>query len=146
MKRKSEIAATKFKEGYNCAQSVIYSFCDELNLDKDTALKIACGFGGGMGRKQEVCGAITGGIMVLGSKHGRGENDESEVMSENYKKVSELLELFEKKHGTYICRNLLNNCELQTDEGQQRFKDNDLKSKVCIPCVQSVVEILEKIL
>lgn len=146
MKKKAEIAVNKFKEGYNCAQSVFYSFCDDLNIKKDTALKIACGFGGGMARKQEVCGAVTGGIMVLGAKLGRGEKDEPEIMSENYKKVRELLDLFEKKHGTYICRNLLNDCNLYTQEGQQRFKENDLKNKICIPCVQSVVEILEEIL
>ena len=146
MRKKTEIAVKKFKEGYNCAQSVFYSFCDDLNIKKDTALKIACGFGGGIARKQEVCGAVTGGIMVLGAKHGRGEKDDTEVMSENYKKERELLELFEKKHGTYICRNLLNNCDLYTQEGQQRFKENNLKNKICVPCVQSVIEILEEIL
>jgi hypothetical protein len=48
---RAEQAVLKFAEGYNCAQSVLFSFCDDLNLDKDKALKIACGFGAGMGRK-----------------------------------------------------------------------------------------------
>jgi hypothetical protein len=46
------------RQGYNCAQSVLFSFCDDLNLDKDKALKIACGFGAGMGRKEEVCAEL----------------------------------------------------------------------------------------
>ena len=52
---------------------------------------------------------------------------------------------FAKKHGTFICRKLLNGCELMTDEGQKYFKENDLLNKICAPCIQSVVEILENI-
>ena len=47
---KSEQAVAKLMEGYNCAQSV-FSLCYDLKIDKDIALKMACGFGAGMGRK-----------------------------------------------------------------------------------------------
>ena len=90
MKTKSEIAAKKFLEGYNCAQSVFYSFCDDLIFDKNIALKMACGFGGGMGRKEEVCGAVTGGIIVLGAKYGRGEKEDRAATELTYKKTREL--------------------------------------------------------
>ena len=62
MKNHAAIAEEKFGGGYNCAQSVLFSFCEELGLDADTALKIACGFGAGMGRKGEVCGAVSGAL------------------------------------------------------------------------------------
>jgi C_GCAxxG_C_C family probable redox protein len=147
MKRRAEVAIRKFtEEGYNCAQSVLYCFCDDLCIDKDTALKIACGFGGGMARRQEVCGAVTGGMMVLGLASGRGEKEERDIMSENYKKITEMMELFEKKHGTYFCKKLLGECNLAAPEGQKYFHENDLKNKVCIPCVKSVIEIVEKML
>jgi C_GCAxxG_C_C family probable redox protein len=58
---KTDIAVQKFTSGYNCAQSVLSSFSNDLGLDENTPLKIACGFGAGMGRKQEVCGAVSGG-------------------------------------------------------------------------------------
>jgi len=74
MKPKRDIAVSKFLEGYNCAQSIFYSFCDDLRFEKNNALKMACGFGVGMGRKEEVCGALSGGIIVIGAKHGRGRN------------------------------------------------------------------------
>jgi hypothetical protein len=48
---RSEVAIAKFINGYNCAQAVFYAFCDNLNFDKDTALRISCGFGAGMGHK-----------------------------------------------------------------------------------------------
>ena len=65
MKTKSDIAVEKLLANYSCAQSVLYSFCDDLHFDKDTALRMACGFGSGMARKQEVCGAISGGILTI---------------------------------------------------------------------------------
>ncbi len=68
----SDAAAAKFSSGYNCAQSVLWAVAPRLNLDGETALKIACGLGAGIGRSQEVCGAVTGGILALGMKFGRG--------------------------------------------------------------------------
>jgi len=143
---RSDQAAAKFTEGYNCAQSVLFSFCDDLNLDKDQALKLACGFGAGMGRKKEVCGAVSGGILVIGAKYGRGENEDRKTTDGAYIKIRELMNQFSQRYGTYLCRELLNGCELTTEEGQKAYKDNDYFNKVCKPCVRSVVEILETII
>lgn len=144
MKNRSEIAASKFLEGYNCAQSVVYAFGDDLHLERELALKIACGFGAGMGRKEEVCGAVTGGIIVLGARYGRGEKDGKPATELTYQKTRALIDQFTKQHGAYICRNLLNGCDLTSEEGQKYFKENDLANRVCKRCVQSVVEILER--
>ncbi len=140
---KSEQAISKFMGGYNCAQSVFYAFCEDLGVDQDTSLKMACGFGAGMGRKGEVCGAVTGGIMALGVKYGRGEKEDRAVTDAAYVKVRELMDQFASRNGTCICRQLLHGCDLTTEEGQKYFKENDLLNKSCKPCVQSAVEILE---
>ncbi len=140
-----EQATAKFLEGYNCAQSVFYAFCDDLNFEKNTALKMTCGFGGGMGRKGEVCGAVTGGIMVIGAKYGRGDADDIKFTELTFKKTRELMDQFAAKHGAYICRDLINGCDLTTEEGMKQFMENDLINKICKPFVQSVVEILEGI-
>ena len=124
---------------------MLYAFREESDLPEETALKITCGLGAGMGRKEEVCGAVTGGIIVIGAKYGRGVNDDRTVMEKTYAKTRELMDQFAKRHGTFICRKLLNGCELTTEEGQKQFKENDLLNKTCKPCVQSVVEILEGI-
>lgn len=136
----------KFLSGYNCAQAVLYSFCDDLGLESDTALKLACGFGAGMARKQEVCGAVSGGIIVIGLKHGRGENQERSQAEESYGKVRMLMAQFEGRHGTCNCRTLLDGCDLNTPEGQRSFKERDLLHKTCKGCVETVVESLETLL
>jgi C_GCAxxG_C_C family probable redox protein len=99
-----------------------------------------------MGRKEEVCGAVTGGIIVLGAKYGRGEKDDRATTELVYKKTHQLIDQFSAKQGTFICRQLLGDCELTTEEGQKQFQENDLLRKICLPCVHSVVEILEEIL
>jgi C_GCAxxG_C_C family probable redox protein len=146
MKSRGEIAIEKFLEGFNCAQSVFYSFCEDLQFEKNAALKIACGFGAGMGLKGEVCGAVSGGIIVLGLKYGSGNKNEQTATYLTYAKTRDLMDQFAEKHGTFICRKLLNDCDLTTEEGQKHFFEKDLLSKSCKPCVQSVVEILENIM
>jgi C_GCAxxG_C_C family probable redox protein len=146
METKNDIAVRKLIEGYNCAQSILYSFCSDFRIDQDTALKLSCGFGAGMGRKGEVCGAVTGGIIVIGLKYGRGEDDDTVAKETTYAKTLELMERFSAKHGTFLCRKLLNGCDLTTDEGQQYFKENDLLNNACKVCVESVVKILEEML
>ena len=115
-------------------------------MAEETALKLACGLGSGMARKQDVCGAVTGGILVLGLRHGRGSKEDRSAMELTYLKTRELMDQFAQEHGTFVCRKLLNGCELTTDEGQKYFKDNDLRNKICVPCVQSVAGILESFL
>jgi len=107
-------------------------------------LKIACGLGAGMAHKQEVCGAVTGGILVVGMRHGRGCKDDKSAQDHTYIETRKLMDKFSEKHGTVICRKLLNGCDLMTEEGQQYFKENDLLNKLCVPCIQSIVMILEE--
>jgi C_GCAxxG_C_C family probable redox protein len=146
MMTRIEQAVSKMIEGYNCAQSVLFSFCDDLQVEKNSALKLVCGLGAGMGRKAEVCGAVTGGIVVIGAKFGRGEKDNRTATELTYRRTRDLMDKFAEKHGTYICRKLLHDCDLATEKGQKYFKENDLLNKVCVPCVQSVVEFLEHII
>lgn len=96
-----------------------------------------------MGCKGEVCGAVTGGIMVIGARHGRGEKDNRAATELTYAKTRELMDRFAEKHGTFSCRSLLHECDLMTKEGRKYIKENGLQNMVCIPCLQSVIEILE---
>ncbi len=138
----SEKAVEKFKQGFNCAQSVLYSYAEELHIDPNLALRIANGFGGGMGRKQEVCGAVSGGILVLGLLYGRGEHDVKEQGEKTYAEVRDLIDAFIKEHGTVCCKELLSGCSLLTEEGRKRFADSRLIEK-CYMYVRTTCGILD---
>jgi len=79
----------------------------------------------------------------LGMRHGRGSKDDRSAMEMTYLKTRELMDVFSGRHGTFICRELLNDCDLMTVEGQKYFKENDLLNRICMRCVQSVVEFIE---
>jgi C_GCAxxG_C_C family probable redox protein len=98
-----------------------------------------------MGRRGEICGAVTGGILALGLKYGRGARQDRSATEETYRKTLDLMERFEQRHGSCVCRVLLDGCDLRTEEGQQHFKERDLLHKTCMGCVQSVVEIVAQI-
>jgi C_GCAxxG_C_C family probable redox protein len=141
---RSEIAVNKFKEGYCCAQSVLYSYAEQLGISEDLALRLANGFGAGMGRWQEVCGAVSGAIIVLGLIYGRGASDGKDKHEYTYLKVRELIEKFEAQYGSVICKNLLDGCDLNTPAGQNHFKSKNMIEQ-CYGYVDSVVKILEEI-
>lgn len=73
MSEKAQRAKALFLEGYNCAQAVAGAFAPEMGLSVDAAARLASGFGGGMGRMREVCGAVSG--MTLAASALRGYND-----------------------------------------------------------------------
>lgn len=142
---RSTVAMDMLMKGYNCAQSILYAFRGESGLPEETVLKISSGLGAGMGRKGEVCGAVTGGILVLGMRHGWVANDDRTARETTYAKTQELMSQFALKHGSCICRDLLKGCDLTTEEGQRSFEGGDYLAAICSKCVQSVVEILEQI-
>lgn len=146
MKSRSDMAAEKFLSGYNCAQAVLWSFCDQTGLAPDTALRIATGLGAGISRRQETCGAVAGGILVLGLRHGRGEGQGRSATEDTYVRTCELMRRFEAVYSTCNCRQLLDGCDIGTETGRKEFMDRDLLNRKCKPCVQAVVDILEQML
>ena len=105
----SEKAAQLFLQGYNCAQAVAVAFCDVTGLEPDFAAKISSGFGGGMGRLREVCGAVSGMFMVLSHLYGYDDPNADQEKKQLYAQVQELGNKFRDMNGSIICRELLDN-------------------------------------
>lgn len=141
---RSEQAKAHFLSGYNCAQAVVVSFADELKFSKELALKMAAGFGGGMGKQQETCGAVTGAIMVLGLMKGEQVNNNDELKSGSYGAVKEFAREFKEKFKTTNCLELTG-CDLNTPEGAEKHKSEGIMENVCAECVRKAVEIVESL-
>jgi C_GCAxxG_C_C family probable redox protein len=146
MSTKSDVAMELFLAGYNCAQSVLYAYAAELGLEDEPALKLATGLGAGMARCGQVCGAVSGGIMALSLKYGRGERQSPLAMEQTYEKTQELMARFEKQRGSCLCRVLLQGCDLRTAEGQRHFNQHDLLHKTCVPCVETAIAVVAELL
>ena len=105
-----ELAAQLFLGGCNCAQAVVVAFCDVTGLEKDFAARLSCSFGGGMGRMREVCGAVSGMLMVLGALYGYDDPGEKDrAKKAHYAMVQELAGKFRERNGSIICREILKN-------------------------------------
>ena len=103
-KEKSQYAKTRFENGHSCSQAVLSTLSPELGLDEEAALKIASAFGGGMMRRGEVCGAVTGALMSLGLKFGSTAPDDEDKVREA---SQEFMRRFEEEKGSLLCRELL---------------------------------------
>ena len=140
-----EEAVACFKEGFICSQAVLSAYSAQLGLDRDTALKIADGFGGGMARMGETCGAVTGAFMVIGLKHGRTSVDDEKAHETTYHLVNEFVRRFKSRNKSVVCRELLG-CDISTPDGLQRARQQDLFATVCPAYVRDAAEIIEEIL
>lgn len=132
-------AAKLHDAGFSCSQSVIAVFCEDFGLDREFALKIATGFGGGIAGKGEYCGVITGALMVLGLKFGRCCLAELQAKDNTYKAADILFRSFTEKHLSLFCR------DLKLEEGSSR-EAKDLIRKKCNEYISDTVIILDELI
>lgn len=140
-----ETGCNTFKGGFNCSQSVFTVFSQSFGIDRETALKLSCGFGAGFGREQEICGALSGGVMVIGLHFGQYLPDDMESKERTYSTVRKYLNRFREINGTTICSRLLN-CDLNTEAGRKRFSEENLKESICEKCVSDAIRLVEEII
>lgn len=144
-KTKADKAEKCFKDGFNCAQSVLIAFTDEDDINKYLALKLATGFGAGMAYNTETCGAVTGALLVFGLKYGRNLSYDTEARDFTYKLFKEFQNKFEEKFGSINCKKLLN-VDISTDLGKLKAKESNLTDTKCKQFVRYAAEIIEEII
>ncbi|MCX6132418.1 MAG: C-GCAxxG-C-C family protein [Ignavibacteriales bacterium] len=143
MKSRVDDATDRFKRGFNCAQAVFSAYAPLLGIEEADALRISTGFGAGMGRQQEVCGAVTGALMVIGSKHGMSDASDVSAKERTYAEFREFTRCFHQLHGSISRRELLG-CDINTEEGKKDYAERRLSATVCLPCVQNACKLLEE--
>ena len=139
MANRIDNAVEMFEEGFICSQAVFAAFADEHGLEKKLALKIANAFGGGIARNQEICGAVSGAIMLISLKHGKTESSDSVSHERTYELVNRFISKFTEKNGSINCFYLLK-CKLP------EAREKGLFSSLCRNYVRDAAEIVDGLL
>ncbi|MBP3921852.1 MAG: C_GCAxxG_C_C family protein [Ruminiclostridium sp.] len=144
MSVRGDKAKELFKKGYNCAQSVLIAFSDMTGFDEKTSAMIASGFGGGMGRMREVCGAVSGMFIAYNMMNGYSDPTDNDGKMRNYADIQKLAANFKAENGSIICKELLG---LSAPEGThipEKRTDEYYKKRPCGDIVKIATEILEE--
>jgi len=135
-----EKAVENFRQGYNCAQSVLLTIFKHWNGRSKLVPRIATGFGGGIGRCGSVCGALAGGVMAIGIKCGT-DDPLVEKRLKAYELSGKLYREFESKHGSVFCRDLVG-YELSNPDDLKKARSVRVFEEKCPTFIRTVIEDL----
>lgn len=142
---KAQCARELFEQGANCAQAVAGAFADEVGMTQNEVFKLASGFGGGVGRLREICGAASGAVLILNLLFGNDDISDKSAKDAHYARIQKVLKEFEKQNGSLICRELLG-----LDKNGEKIPVSEArtaeyyKKRPCSKIVAMAAEILEK--
>ena len=143
MSSRTEAAFAHFDSGFNCAQSVLAVFCEKYGVDKDIAFKACSGLGAGF-RLGEVCGAVSGAVLVIGLKYGQNTPGDKISKDNCNAKVIEFMEKFKNKNGSIVCREILG-FDLSIKEEYEEAQSQNLFKTRCVDMVKNSVTLLEEL-
>ncbi|MFI3322799.1 MAG: C-GCAxxG-C-C family protein [Rikenellaceae bacterium] len=138
-------AVNLFREGYNCAQSVVVAFHNECGMSKEMAESIAAPFGAGIGRQREVCGAVSGMCLVLGATSHFDSNEKREGRATIYATTQELCAEFKAAHGSIVCREILKGGASTYPMPEERTVEYYAK-RPCERCVEDAAGLIANFL
>jgi C_GCAxxG_C_C family probable redox protein len=136
-------AGQLFLDGKSCSQAVFAPFAPSLGIDTATALKLACGLGGGM-RIGSTCGAALGAMLVLGLRY-----CDDDCSGESRKRTVTASETFYARFldqvGATSCPDILG-CDVHAPEGRALVQEHGLRNSLCLPAVRAAAGIIEDML
>jgi C_GCAxxG_C_C family probable redox protein len=144
--KRSEMALNYFRNKFNCSQAVFTVFGTGQGLSENDCLRVSCAFGGGMGRQQHTCGALTGALMALGMKYGKALGDPEEKKQETYSKARDLFKSFSELNGSVNCKVLLEGLDMNDPDDHKKIMERKLFDINCEKYVTDAVDITEKIM
>ena len=140
---KADRAEELFRMGYNCSQSVYAAFAEDLGMSVEEAAKRASPFGAGFGKLREVCGAVSGMVLVLGDLCGYQDPTDAAGKQALYALVQRLCGSFEKSEGSLICRELLGLAK-DEDLAEPAVRTEEYyQSRPCVGACRRAAELLE---
>jgi C_GCAxxG_C_C family probable redox protein len=145
MDRASDAFTLMAERRTNCAQAVLSVYCETFGLERSLALRLAQGFGGGMGHTGKMCGAVSAAYMVLGLAHKMSPENPRECLDRTYALMREFDRKFKELHGSVMCTDLIG-FDLSKPESLAGARDKKIFSTVCPDFVRDSVRILETLL
>jgi len=142
---KADDAHRLFLKRFTCSAAVFSTFSPELGLDQDTAKKIACGFGAGISKTGNICGAVTGAIMAIGMKYGKCVEGDDASTEKTRALTRRFIAEFIRKNGSVNCTELLG-YNLSIPEDYALAQTSEIFVTKCPLFVRDAAEILETIL
>lgn len=146
MKSRVEEAVQNFESGFNCAQSVFATYADLFGMDRETALKLSCPMGGGVGRMREICGTVSSMALLLGLKEGNTDPGDEDAKEKLYALVRKMSDRFQEENGTIICRELLGIREREESARPEARTAQYYASRPCARLVACASKIIEEML
>lgn len=132
-------------EGFSCAQALLTVYGPLLGMDRESALRVAGGFGGGMGRMAGTCGAVTGAFMIIGLVHSMTKKGDLQQKELSYEYIRKFAETFRERNRSLVCRELMG-VDVSTAEGFAEAKLKNIARTLCPRYVRDAAEILEDLL
>ncbi len=143
---RAEEAFSLFRRGQsNCSQTILSTYSETLGLDRRLALSVAAGFGAGMGRMGEVCGAVTGAFMVIGLHSSMKEPDGRKAIELSYRYIQDFARKFKLRHQSIKCRELTG-YDLSDPEQRATAREKGIFITLCPGFVKDAAELLEELL
>jgi C_GCAxxG_C_C family probable redox protein len=140
MSKNVQKALELFNGGFNCSQSIIGTFCGQFGMNEELALKLTCGFAGGL-RCGEVCGAVSSAAMIIGLRYGQYVVNDKASKEKCYKITSDFMEEYQKRKGSVLCRELLG-YDVRDTERRTLFPGR--QREVCPKVIETAVLLLEE--
>jgi len=142
---KADEAHRSFLKRFTCSAAVFSTFSEELGLDPDTAKMIGCGFGAGISKTGNICGAVSGAIMVIGLAYGKTVEGDDAATEKTRALVRRFIDEFTAKNGSVNCTELLG-YDLGKPDEYAAAQESDIFIGKCPLLVRDAADILERIL
>ncbi len=140
---KAAKALELFNAGANCSQSVLMAFADECGMDERAACRLASGFGGGVGRMRQVCGAVSAMVIVANIKYGPDAFGDKSLKDAQYAIVQELAAKFKAEAGSIVCAELLGGGNASTAPVSNERTADFYRKRPCARLVALAAGIME---
>ncbi len=133
-------AVELFNRDYNCAEAVTVAVGSHFEPEQRCFPRVATCFGGGVGRRGEICGALAGAVMVVGLLKGRRSSEGREAKDRAYQSAEQVVEAFRHRFGNVSCRALIG-IDLSDPNGQETYRRKDVHNKFCVEYVAEAARL-----